>query len=121
MKALSIKQPWAWLIVHGYKDIENRKWKTNYRGLILIHAGKTIDTEAYRFLAEDYGIPKVEELEVGGVVGEAVIVNCVSTHQSIWFDGPYGFVLKEAKIRPFAPLRGNLGLFDIPEEVLSGV
>ena len=39
MKAISIKQPWASLIAHGIKDIENRSWRTNYRGRVLIHAG----------------------------------------------------------------------------------
>jgi hypothetical protein len=43
VKALSIRQPWAWLIVTGYKDIENRSWRTNYRGPLLIHAGRAID------------------------------------------------------------------------------
>ena len=38
MKAITIKQPWASLIVHGIKDIENRTWRTNYRGRVLIHA-----------------------------------------------------------------------------------
>ncbi|WP_229215634.1 ASCH domain-containing protein [Duganella sp. CY15W] len=40
MKALSIRQPWAWLIVNGYKDIENRSWSTNVRGKVLVHASK---------------------------------------------------------------------------------
>lgn len=40
MKALSIKQPWAHLIVSGVKDVENRSWKTNYRGRIFVHASK---------------------------------------------------------------------------------
>ncbi len=31
-RALSLKQPWAWLVVKGYKDIENRSWSTNHRG-----------------------------------------------------------------------------------------
>ena len=39
MKAISIKQPWASLIAYGIKDIENRTWRTNYRGRVLIHAG----------------------------------------------------------------------------------
>ena len=43
MKALTIKQPWASLIAHGVKDIENRTWKTKYRGKILIHAAATWD------------------------------------------------------------------------------
>lgn len=44
MKALSIRQPWAWLIANGYKDIENRSWRTNYRGPVLIHASAAMPT-----------------------------------------------------------------------------
>lgn len=40
MKALSVKQPWAWAIIHAGKDIEKRTWRTDYRGPLLIHAGK---------------------------------------------------------------------------------
>jgi hypothetical protein len=40
VKALSIRQPWAWLIVNGQKDIENRCWKTHFRGKIYVHAAK---------------------------------------------------------------------------------
>ena len=39
MKALSVRAPWWWYIIHGYKDIENREWKTQFRGRVLIHAG----------------------------------------------------------------------------------
>ncbi len=46
MKALSIMQPWAWLIVNGHKDIENRNWPTRFRGPVYIHAGKKIDGDA---------------------------------------------------------------------------
>lgn len=50
MKVLTIKQPWASLIIEGYKRFEFRSWKTNYRGELLIHAGKSIDKEAYERL-----------------------------------------------------------------------
>ena len=40
LKALSIRQPWAWLIVNGFKDVENRNWRTHWRGRLLIHASK---------------------------------------------------------------------------------
>lgn len=50
MKALSIRQPWAWLIVNGYKSIENRTWNTRIRGTILIHAGKGFDKEGYAWV-----------------------------------------------------------------------
>lgn len=45
--ALSIRQPWAWLILHAGKDVENRTWASRYRGPLLVHAGKRPDTEAY--------------------------------------------------------------------------
>ena len=45
MKAISVKQPWASLIISGIKDIENRKWKTNYRGRVLIHASNSTDLD----------------------------------------------------------------------------
>lgn len=43
MKALTVKQPWAWAIAHGQKDVENRRWTTSYRGLLAIHAGAAWD------------------------------------------------------------------------------
>lgn len=55
MKAISIHQPWAWLIVEGYKDIENRTWLTAYRGPVLIHAGLTrADPEDVQAVLSDY-------------------------------------------------------------------
>lgn len=122
MKALSIKQPWAWLIVNGYKDIENRAWKTNYRGPILVHASKSIDLEAFHLFSTDYeDMPKLHNLPVGGIVGETTIVDCVDKHESVWFYGPNGFVLKDSKPLPFKVCKGSLGIFDVPEEVLSEV
>ena len=38
---LSVRQPWAWLLCEGLKDVENRNWRTNYRGELFIHAGKS--------------------------------------------------------------------------------
>ena len=48
MKALSIRQPWAWLIVAGYKDVENRTWATDFRGRIYVHAGQRYDNQALK-------------------------------------------------------------------------
>lgn len=50
VRALSIRQPWAWLIVHGFKDVEIRSWGTEYRGLFLVHAGLQVDTVGYDWL-----------------------------------------------------------------------
>ena len=58
MKALTIKEPWASLIINGYKEYEFRSWKTNYRGKILIHAGKSLEKEnieKFKYYNLDYG------------------------------------------------------------------
>ncbi len=116
MKALSIQQPWAWLIVHGYKPVENRTWPTSFRGKFLVHAGKKIDTESLEELREEYPeIPFPDEFEAGGIVGEAYLGDCVTKMDSEWFCGPYGFVVQNARALPFQPLRGQLGFFDVAE------
>ena len=116
MKAISIRQPWAWCIVNGYKDIENRTWSTKHRGRILIHAAKTIDLEHVYFLREifeDEGIDFPDKFLTGGIVGTAVLKDCVTSHKSEWFSGPYGFVLSKAKPLPFRPYRGQLGIYEV--------
>jgi len=117
-KALSIRQPWAWLIVNGHKDIENRQWLTHYRGALLVHAAKGMTRDEYAFgfvLAEENGIelPAFEELELGGIVGRVDVVDCVNRDPSPWFFGDYGFVLKNAKPLPFHPCKGKLGFFQV--------
>ena len=60
--ALSIRQPWAWLIVNGYKDIENRNWKTNFRGKILVHAAKGMTKAEYEDADDQETLQKIHEL-----------------------------------------------------------
>lgn len=48
---LSVRQPWAWLLCEGLKNVENRNWRTNYRGELYIHAGKSFDWDAFRWLS----------------------------------------------------------------------
>lgn len=72
MKALTIKQPWASLIIEGYKKFEFRSWKTNYRGKILIHAGLSLEKDMKeRFNA--YNL----DYKLGYIIGEAEIVDCI--------------------------------------------
>lgn len=123
MKALSILQPWAWAITAGYKDIENRRWPTKYRGWFLIHAGKKWGDEQEDDLddcMEDFPLLpwSTAELTRGGCIGIAEIFGCVQQSESLWFNGPHGFLIRNAKpIVPFA-FRGQLGWFDVP--VISG-
>ena len=72
MKVLTIREPWASLIVNGYKKYEFRSWKTNYRGKILIHAGINIEKNMLdRF--KDYNLDYTK----GAIIGEAEIVDCI--------------------------------------------
>lgn len=114
MKALSIRQPWAWLIVHGHKDVENRTWRTDVRGDLLIHAGKAIDTEGYDWVQRTF--PEIRlprQFDLGGIVGQAVLTDCVQSLASPWFFGPHGLVLRNAKSLPFMTVRGHLGFFPV--------
>jgi len=119
MKALSIRQPWAWLILNGGKDIENRSWPTRFRGPFLIHAAKGMTREEYEGAADvaagqGITLPDFKDLERGGIVGQAEIVDCVDRDPSPWFFGDYGFVLKNVKPLPFRECKGALGFFTPP-------
>lgn len=121
MKCISLRQPWAWAVIHGGKDIENRHWFTHYRGPILIDAanGLTHDeyTEAYAFIvnAGHRPPPAFESLLRGGIIGAVRIIDCVDSSESPWFMGPHGFVLADPQPLPFLPLHGQLGVFEVPE------
>jgi hypothetical protein len=117
MKAISIRQPWAWLIVNGYKDVENRTWYTSHRGPLLICASKALDPYLHEIrrdvLAQGVEFPDAEHIERGGVVGQVNVVDCVTESSSEWFNGPYGFVVEDAQPLPFQPCKGRLGLFEL--------
>lgn len=72
MKCLTIKQPWASLIVSGYKKYEFRSWKTKYRGKILIHAGMSLE-KTYIDKVKEYNLEYIK----GAIIGEAEIVDCI--------------------------------------------
>lgn len=126
MKALSIRQPWAWLIIHGGKDIENRLWHTAVRGPVLIHASTKMTKEEYAAayevaLQNNVELPAFDDLERGGIVGMATITACVTQSASPWFFGPHGFVLAKPKPLKFHECKGALNFFavDYPYELLS--
>lgn len=112
MKCLSIRQPWAWIICAGIKDVENRVWPTQFRGEFLVHAGKTIDRDGIEYL-KDMGFRVPDPLPTCGIVGIATIIDCVESSRSKWFGGPFGFVIKDAYPVKFAPLPGMLRFFEV--------
>lgn len=141
MKALSIKQPWAWLICAGFKDIENRNWKIGRKSQhgayssyhqanfsielpcrVYIHAGKkpdNIDNEMRGFIADCLNYDQwqkyvaVLDFDYGAIIGEVDITDCVTESVSPWFVGRYGFTLANPILyeKPF-PCRGMLGFFE---------
>jgi ASCH domain len=134
MMAISIRQPWASLILKAGKDIENRSWKTSFRGRVLIHAAKGMTrdehedaiefaVDAMRVAARTSGASRIvtlrelgfsfEELQRGGIIGSVDIVDCVSQSDSPWFMGKFGFVLRNPQPLPFTPLKGQLGFFPV--------
>lgn len=123
MIALSIRQPWAWLILNAGKDIENRDWKTEFRGRTLIHASKSGTRrdyeEALDFLAARSldrlldVLPAIDKFDRGGIVGSVEIFGCTDDSQSPWFVGDYGFMLRNPKPLPFVPFKGRLGFFNV--------
>ncbi|CAN5711410.1 hypothetical protein BH18ACT15_BH18ACT15_15370 [soil metagenome] len=120
--ALSVRQPWAWAIIMGYKDVENRSWKTNHRGPLLIHAPRKVAPEGFSFL-QRRGIDIPADFARGGLVGSVVLVDCVSKAKSPWaFQDHWHWLLR----RPFEfnrPIEctGRLGLFapDISGQALG--
>ena len=127
MRVISIRQPWAWLIVHGYKDIENRTWAPKHRGRVLIHAGKTVkddDFPVQREWVQTCGIQIPADLPTGAIVGEAVVTGVVRSRagdapptSSPWYEGPVGIQLSYpvAYAEPI-PSKGQLGIYEYNQE-----
>ncbi len=133
IKALSLKQPYAWLIANGYLLVDDRTWGTGYRGAMLIHASKGIYEEYYDYLVATTGIPlpSKDKLGYGGVVGIARLVLCarpdeipqgLNREQRVHFSGVprdcFGFLFENAKPLPLMPCSGKLGIFEIDMDVL---
>lgn len=120
--ALSVRQPWAWAILHAGKDIENRTQFAITKGdmrpaAIAIHAGKVMTRADYLEGYETmlgFGIvcPPPATLARGAIVGQVRVTAIVKQHASRWFFGPRGLVLAEARAleAPIAAV-GELGFF----------
>jgi hypothetical protein len=126
--ALSIRQPFAWAILHAGKNVENREWATRYRGRIRIHAAKTWDEEGYEWLKNegdcDTFLPAPYDpawFPLGAYVGEVTVTNCVqydtafAAAENPWAFGPWCWVLADPIAYPEPiPGRGYPGLY-LPE------
>jgi hypothetical protein len=134
--ALSLKQPWATLLAHGQKTIEIRRWPTNRRGRILIHAARIPDLrpEAWALVSEEL---RQHAQQVGGIIGVGELSDCRAyrTEDSFasdrpkhlndpsWFQGPvmYGFVFSNLQTLPFRRYPGWMRFFDVEQSALKGI
>lgn len=130
MFGLSVKQGWGDAIIYHGKDIENRDWSTNIRGRIAIHASKGLtkdDYEFYRFFVEElsfdgdvevFTIPEMHEFVRGAILGTVELVDCVTKSASPWFQGRFGFVLRNPKpLKIPIPINGALGFWQVPKAI----
>jgi hypothetical protein len=122
MKIISIRQPWASLIVSGIKDVENRTWPTRYRGPILVHASRRADDITADEFERRFGVSLPSELPLGGIVGLTEIVDCVRPHASRWYvPGHHAFVLTNSRPLPFVIWKGALSLREASAELLAQI
>jgi hypothetical protein len=132
VKYLSVRQPWAQLIVEGIKPVENRPWSTLHRGPLLIHAGLTASATPLSVINARYGLALTpDEFERGGIIGVVTLTGVVRSHDSPFFDGPttttkesnikpnYGLTFTRPQRLPFFPMRGALMIRPAPADAIA--
>ena len=138
MKALTLFQPWATLVVYGLKHIETRSWRTSFRGPLVIHASKNVTYMPHLLVLLSRGQvpPEVRDLPypTGALLGEVRLVHCAPTS---WFiqgrgrqaislmeealgdyrEGRWGWAFQDPEpyARP-APWKGQRGLWTLDRE-----
>ncbi len=124
MKALSVKQPWASLIADGEKNIEVRSWSTPHRGPLLICSGARPDAE--HALLDDQG--HAIDLPLGVLLAEVELTDCRPLTPDDLHDacldeyspGLFAWVLANPRHIDPIPVKGRLGLFDLPLTLNAG-
>jgi ASCH domain len=121
VKVLTIRQPWAWATIYGGKDVENRRWRTAYRGVLLIHAGQDADPEpgaSTRLLwtmadPEAFGRPRAAWQARGAIIGVVVLADVLTDSSSRWAAARwYHWVFEfPSPVDPPIPCRGRPGLW----------
>lgn len=125
-KCLSIRQPYAWAVIKGAKDVENRDWRYNYQGRLYIHA--SLKEEAERIdevvarVAKHLGIPVARALadyhrhvekSRGAIFGSVTMFGCAVSFDSEWFHGPFGFLFRDPRpLKKPIPAKGRPRIFE---------
>lgn len=126
MRALTVKQPWAWAIIHAGKDVENRTRATSHRGPMAIHASKNCPLAYYETAAAEIERiagkrpPPLEELPRGCVVGTVELVDCVRGDGSPWAQpAQVHWKMRAPRARRSKPVRGALYLFEVNDRMME--
>jgi len=134
-RALSIKQPWLFLILNGFKDMEIRTTNVKFRGVFGLHASKQFDHDGYNYLKDEYdGYFEAfsdDYFKKGGIVGVAKLWNVMKFKDKDQFHGFKGrhlndpewyskrmkaYVLQDIhEIKKTIPYKGQLGMFKLEE------
>ena len=131
-RALSIRQPWCWLILDGHKTIEVRHWATPFRGYFALHASKIFDEDGFEYLKSLMSIPAREEYPKGVICGYAYLFEVKDfsdrdvftllkdrhlNNPDWWHPSMHGFVLQEITLIPHIVSKGKLGLYKLKKPV----
>ena len=116
VSAPPVRQPWAWAIVHGGKDVENRSWRTSHRGPLCIHAGRAFAHDAYpKVLDLSTRVPPdLESFDRGALIGVVDLFDCVfDQSESDWaIPGAWHWLLRDARpLETPIPCNGRLRLW----------
>lgn len=137
MKALSLRQPWAWAVLHLGKTVENR---VRNMGLpkpseFLIHASLHFSYTYYEealswmrvrgLIPPTVQVPNLASMPRGVVIGMATSCQIIRPREHDhpeatnpwWMEDQYGYVLTHVRATPLVPLRAYLGFFTVPDEV----
>jgi len=126
MKVLTIKQSWAQLICSGIKDVENRSWKTNFRGEILIHAAAK-DYDFKNQMTSEYQRHWIAQIKKpythGAIIGSVKIVDCIKSKDSKHKEWGnlycWHWILEDAKLFEVpTPAKGKLSFWNFDENLL---
>lgn len=119
-RAIAIRQPFAWAIIYGGKDVENRSAPRQFKAAVgqrvFVHASKAMTkaeyADAVAFMRK-IGVACPADLQFGGVIGSVAVERIVTAHSSPWFIGPAALELADPRPEPFTPARGQVGLFRV--------
>ncbi len=138
IRGISLTQPWAQLVVLGQKQYETRSWKTPYRGLLAIHASKSVPGWAKRLCQTDPMFVSVlgtywaaKPLPLGAIIGTVQLVDCEPITDEMeyfllakerafgdWAPGRYAWKLENPRALPEPiPCKGSLGLWRLPTDL----